>query len=185
MKRLLFILPLLFPALPALPAFPMLQAFSAVEAAAAGQLPKADTVDAVKSARTEYVAAEYVGKNIFEILAQPAQGRGTVKINQPEKMRHAMSAHIAANAHKRIHGYRVRIFFDNSQTARRQSTAIAAAFRGAFPGVPVYENYVNPYFKVTVGDFRTQQEAQALADRIVGLYPTAFVVREEIHYPAH
>ena len=110
---------------------------------------------------------------------------GKLVIDQTQAVQKAMSSHISRNASRRQTGYRIRIFFDNKQNARTMSEKVAAGFKAQHPGVSVYRDYENPYFKVTVGDFRTQQEAQALADRIVGLYPTAFVVREEIHYPAH
>ena len=41
----------------------------------------------------------------------------------------------------------------------------------------------NPYFKVTVGDFRTRSEAVKLLERIRGAFPSAFVVKENIEFP--
>ena len=46
-----------------------------------------------------------------------------------------------------------------------------------------YRSYANPYFKVTVGDFRTKSEAMALLERIKYEFPSAFVVKENISYP--
>ena len=43
--------------------------------------------------------------------------------------------------------------------------------------------YANPYFKVTVGDFRTRSEAVRLLERIKGSFPSAFVVKENIEFP--
>ena len=80
-------------------------------------------------------------------------------------------------------GYRVRIFFDNRQTARSESEATLKKFKSLFPDVMAYRLYANPYFKVTVGDFRTKSEAMALLARIKGEFPSAFVVKENIEYP--
>ena len=129
------------------------------------------------------VDPEYVGKDIFALLATKETGKGKVTLHQSDALRLAMNRHIARNSDRKINGYRVRIFFDNSQTARGRSASVAASFRARYPGIRAYENYTNPYFKVTVGDFRTQAEAQEFADQITGIYHSAFVVRETINYP--
>jgi hypothetical protein len=49
--------------------------------------------------------------------------------------------------------------------------------------VTAYRSYANPYFKVTVGDFRTRSEAMALLQRIRGEFPSAFVIKENIEFP--
>ena len=49
--------------------------------------------------------------------------------------------------------------------------------------VAAYRSYVNPYFKVTVGDFRTKSEAMQLLQKIRGAFPSAFIVKENINYP--
>jgi hypothetical protein len=49
--------------------------------------------------------------------------------------------------------------------------------------IPAYRTYTNPYFKVTVGDFRTKSEAMELLSRIRSEFPSAFVVKENIEYP--
>jgi hypothetical protein len=64
-----------------------------------------------------------------------------------------------------------------------RSEAIANQFVKEFPHIRVYLSHVNPYFKVTVGDFRTKYEAQRFAAQISGRYPSVFIVREQIGYP--
>ena len=44
-----------------------------------------------------------------------------------------------------------------------KSEAIAAGFSERYPGVKVYRKHESPYFKVTVGDFRTRADAQRFA----------------------
>ena len=62
---------------------------------------------------------------------------------------------------------------------------LAAAFAERYPDIRVYRSHVSPYFKVTVGDFRTHADAQRFATRLTnsGAYQTAFVVKEQINYP--
>ena len=94
-----------------------------------------------------------------------------------------MKKHIESNAKRTINGYRVRIFFDNRQTARSESEQTIKKFVNMFHDVSAYRTYTNPYFKVTVGDCRTKSEAMALLARIKGAFPSAFVVKENINYP--
>ena len=36
---------------------------------------------------------------------------------------------------------------------------------------------------MTVGDFRTKSEALGLLNRVKGMFPSAFIVKEQINYP--
>ena len=56
-------------------------------------------------------------------------------------------------------------------------------FESLYHDVVAYRTYANPYFKVTVGDFRTKSEAVQFLERIKKDFPSAFVVRENIEYP--
>lgn len=106
-----------------------------------------------------------------------------VDVHQSESIRQSMRNHISSNPSRHIAGYRVRIFFDNKQTARTESEATLKKFVSLFRDIPAYRTYTNPYFKITVGDCRTKSEAMALLNRIKKSFPSAFVVKENISYP--
>lgn len=118
-----------------------------------------------------------VGKSIFNVLPD------NVNVRQSQQIANSMKSHVASNGARTISGYRVRIFFDNKQNARTESEAVLKRFNGLYPDVMAYRIYANPYFKVTVGDFRTKSEAMALLARIKGAFPSAFVVKENIEFP--
>ena len=82
-----------------------------------------------------------------------------------------------------MNGYRVRIFFDNKQNSRAASEAAMNRFKSLHPGIPAYRSYESPYFKVTVGDYRTKSEAMALLQRVKDAFPGAFVVKGNIRFP--
>lgn len=130
------------------------------------------------------VNVEFVGKNILEELSAISVKSGKVNVSQSPAMKAALSRHIAKNESRKIHGYRVRIFFDNSQNARSKSESVAGMFSSMYPGVAVYRSYASPFFKVTVGNFRTRTEAQLFANNLNGIFPSAFIVRENINYPS-
>ena len=117
-----------------------------------------------------------IDKSVFEYI--------NADLEQENAITEGMSRHISNNGAKTISGYRVRIFFDNKQNARTASSEAMDRFQKLFPGITVYRNYLNPYFKVTVGDFRTKSEAMQLLQSVVKEFPSAFLVKETINYPS-
>jgi hypothetical protein len=95
----------------------------------------------------------------------------------------AFPEYLKRNAEKKKNGYRIRIFFDNKQSARTQSEEIEKLFMEQFPQYPVYRTYTNPYFKVAVGDFRSKSDAVRVLEQIKREYPKAFIIKDVINYP--
>lgn len=92
----------------------------------------------------------------------------------------AMSIYRDNNSKRKVIGFRIRIFFDNKQQARELSSQVVEEFKLLYPEVGVYRKYENPYFKVTVGDFRTKSEAMKFLHEVKKLYPAAFIVKGEL-----
>ena len=130
------------------------------------------------------VDSTLAGKDVFRDMPSRLRGdEATVDVGQSEILEKSMRAHIEANPKRTLSGYRVRIFFDNKQSARHESEPTLKRFRAMYRDVAVYRTYTNPYFKVTVGDCRTKSEAMKLLSRIKGNFPSAFVVKENIECP--
>lgn len=124
------------------------------------------------------------GKDIFHVMpSRDAEADAGVVIHQTPDVEAAVRRQIASNAERQLNGFRVRIFFDNKQTARVESEETLKRFESLYHDVVAYRTYANPYFKVTVGDFRTKSEAVQFLERIKKDFPSAFVVRENIEYP--
>ena len=124
------------------------------------------------------------GKDIFHAMPLKARGdKADVEIYQSQEIANALRAQVASNPGRTINGFRVRIFFDNKQTARQESEAVLKRFESLHRDIKAYRTYANPYFKVTVGDFRTKSEAMEVLSRIKAEFPSAFVVKENIEYP--
>lgn len=81
---------------------------------------------------------------------------------------------------EKVRGYRVRIFFDNSQNARSLAQSAKTRFEEAFPNIPAYMVYENPNFKVTVGNCLTKEEAIILEAKVKPTFETAFLIVEDI-----
>lgn len=140
--------------------------------------------DSVIFRLSDQVDSTLVGKSIFNIISGTGHGQGNVSIHQSQAIINAMRSQIDNNSSRTFSGYRVRIFFDNSQNARTASENAVKNFTMKNPGIPAYRSYQNPFFKVTVGDFRTKSEAMEFLQKIKGEFPAAFVVKEDISYPA-
>ena len=143
-----------------------------------------ELVDTLVYIRTAQVDSALAGRNIFvEMPLRVMGGKGDVKVHQSLAISTAMNRHFIDNSSRTIQGYRVRIFFDNRQSARTDSETTLKRFEAAHHDVAAYRSYVNPYFKVTVGDFRTKSEAMQLLEEIKREFPAAFIVKENINYP--
>lgn len=143
-----------------------------------------ELVDTVIYRPVAAVDTAFVGKNILDLMPKKSEGASAdVNVRQSEDVTFSMQNYRQANLDRSISGYRVRIFFDNKQSARLESEETLKQFETKYHDVRAYHSYVNPYFKVTVGDFRTKSEAMELLNRIKKDFPSAFVVKENIEYP--
>ena len=123
------------------------------------------------------VDSALVGRSILSVL-----GPG-VTVNQSRTMRSAFDSYVSNNAGKKLTGYRIRVYFDNGQSARTRSESIARSISNAYPGIGVYRTFESPNFKVTVGDFRTRDDALKVYHSLKSSYPTAIILKETINYP--
>lgn len=117
-----------------------------------------------------------LGRSILSVI-----GPG-VEITQSAATRSALDSYVRSNAGKSLSGYRIRVFYDNGPQARGRSAAIASALREQL-GVAVYRSFESPNYKVTVGDFRSKEEALRIYNALKGSYPTAYMIKETINYP--
>ncbi len=135
--------------------------------------------DTISFQRAPLADSTLVGTTIFQLLEEKE-----VTLNQPQEMEQAYAMYIQQNGERKIAGYRIRLFFDNKQTARIESEELEKEFQLQFPQIPTYRSYTNPFFKVVVGDYRTKSDAIRELSKILPFYPKAIVVKESIWFPA-
>ena len=148
--------------------------------------PAADGSDGSTSAPDTEVCtvkldSALLGHSIFDILSSLSCGdSGTVVVHQSPDIAAAFEEHIASNEFREEDGYRIRVFFSNAQNSRGTSLRAADIVSEKYPGLPVYRTFVQPNFKVTVGDFRRKSEALQLLEMLRRDFPSAFIVREPV-----
>lgn len=109
---------------------------------------------------------------------------GKLDIIQDIRIGNLVEKHIALNENNKcILGFRVQIFFDSGSNSKNRAIATQNEFNTKHPNVEAYLMFKEPNFKVRVGDFRTRIDAQRLLHEIIGEYPNAFVVKDEVNFP--
>ena len=81
-------------------------------------------------------------------------------------------------------GYRVQIYSSNQQqTAKSEALDLEQKLRDAV-NQTIYVQYLPPFWKVRIGDFRTYDEARDYKKQFVALYPQlmgdTYIVRDKI-----
>lgn len=106
-----------------------------------------------------------------------------IQVTQTQSVRNALLNHIRGNASKTMSGYRIRVFYESGPQARARSESIERTLRGMLSGTGIYRSFESPNYKVTVGDYRTKDEALRVYNYLKGSYPTAYIIKENINYP--
>lgn len=123
-----------------------------------------------------------LGTDIVQMLENSDQG---IKVNQSASVAAALNGHRTLTGSRKLSGYRIRIYFSNRQSARRESAMVEEKFKENFPGVPVYRTYPNPHFKVAVGNYRTHSDALKALEEIKLVFKDAYILKErEMDFPA-
>ncbi len=79
-----------------------------------------------------------------------------------------------------MHGFRIQIYFGGN---RQKASEVKIDFNSKYADIPSYLTYQQPNFKVRVGDYRNRLEAQKFLREIEGLYPTSFIVSDDVKLP--
>ncbi len=124
------------------------------------------------------------GEDILVQVRKSSPNQGKVTINQDAQIEHVFNLDILQSARQPgMHGFRIRIYFDLGQKSRKQSEDVVSEFMQNFPGISIYRSYVSPYYKVSVGDFRTRDNALKLYHQLLKDYPRAFIIPEWVNFP--
>ena len=76
-----------------------------------------------------------------------------------------------------IKGYRIQIISDNNRARVYEEKAKVYQ---QFSEFKTYLKYVQPYYKLRIGDFKTRLEARNYLEKVIRSFPSAFVVFDDI-----
>ncbi len=125
-------------------------------------------------------------KNIFENLATPDSVSGAVAVVTQDKKIENIMLNPQSNSTTVTGGYRVQVFSSNTQrTAKSQAYKIEKELREVFPEHMIYVSYSAPFWKVRIGDFSSQKDAQELRSEIIIAFPSlrseTYTVRDHVN----
>jgi hypothetical protein len=109
--------------------------------------------------------------------------RGEVRIQGDARVDRLLKLMIAINKQGyTFSGYRVQILSTSASRFNVDSLQrYANNFEIQFPGERAYLQYIDPDFKIRVGNFKTKIEAIPLLKKIRKKYPSSYIVKEIIH----
>ena len=110
-----------------------------------------------------------------------------VAVHQDSVIHRLLNDKIAGIEHKETEaqGYRVQVYSSNNQqTAKNEAFDMEQRLSKLHIDQPIYVLYNAPFWKVRVGDLRSQDDATVLRDELVKLLPDItgdiYVVRDKI-----
>lgn len=115
-------------------------------------------------------------------LARRTMSGSHVRVSEDADTRKAVSVVESQRRSKVVSGFRIVIYSDNGQYAGDNAEKELNGFREKFPHINAYLVYESPYFKVSVGDCLSMEEAQILMAQLTPYYPKAFPKRENIRF---
>lgn len=123
---------------------------------------------------------------IFEELSDSTQG-GDVHLYQDARIENVIASKIYGHELQTtdISGFRLQVYSSNvPQTSKQEAFNIEKEMKEAFPEIPIYVVYQPPFWKVRLGDFINQTEADLLRQEVINRFPTikgdVYLVRDMI-----
>ncbi len=124
------------------------------------------------------------GQDYLSFLEESAPGEGSITIEHSDEIGEMLEKHIYLNEkNKTIPGYRIKIYSDNNKNAREESLEAKNKFLDNFSDIPVYRQYVTPYFRIYVGNFRTKTDALKKLKEVKQYFRDAYIVSVHIDLP--
>ncbi len=122
-------------------------------------------------------------QDIFAQITTQSSG-GNVTITQPNWLRNLVGKTFhTARASVRT-GYRIQVYTSNMRGAKQEAYRLASQVRGAAPELSAYVTYSAPFWRLSVGDYGSRQEAQQQLNALRASHPRlmreAYIVREKV-----
>ena len=113
-----------------------------------------------------------------------AQSNGSLNVSQDSRIESLISKQRALyELDSSFSGYRIHIFMEIGNEALKHAEEMKRKFEKAFPDIPIYLTYVEPYFRLRAGNFRNRVEAEKCLRRIKPKFKEAFVTADMIYRP--
>ena len=113
-----------------------------------------------------------------------AQNHGSLNVSQDDRIESLISKQRALyKIDSSFSCYRIHIFMEIGNESLYHAKKVKSQFEKAFPDIPIYLTYAEPYFRLRAGDFRNRVEAEKCLRRIKPRFKEAFVTADIIYRP--
>jgi hypothetical protein len=119
----------------------------------------------------------------LRMIAQ--ENSGSLQIIEDPRIDTLVKRHFELNKiNPCIEGWRINIFFEAGNYSKKLAIEAKSHFVQNHPDIPCYLVFQEPYYKIRIGDFRTKLQAAKVLKEISPEYPNAFVIEDDINFPA-
>lgn len=124
----------------------------------------ATTIMVVKAQEPEEI--EVPSSSIFEAMPNAV-------IHQDSAITQLMEDHWngTTRSEQEMQGWRVQIYSSNNQLAAKQEAEALKEKLEKEIAQPIYINFMQPFWKVRIGNFKTVEEARAYLKELIEIYP--------------
>ena len=127
---------------------------------------------------------------LLQSMSSPDSGSGArVQVFHDSAIQQALEKRRVVNVENATSGpgFRIQVFSSNVQrTAKSEAFGIEKEIKATFPNEKVYVTYASPFWRVRVGNFKTQVEANEFRAYLLAAMPTlrkaTYVVKDRINY---
>lgn len=121
---------------------------------------------------------------VLVALSNAQTRKGSVTITGDVKVSELVKKHIEFNEHMpTVPGFRIQLHSFSGANSRNQAFDLKKRFKEEYPDVEVYIIFVEPDFRVKVGDFTSKLDAFVFLRRIKDRYPGT-ILPDRV-YPIH
>ena len=135
--------------------------------------------------------------SIFDALEKrPKPGGGGVIVHQSENVKRLVGTRIdsenvdltSGKTYIKTMGYRIQVYSGNNQrTSKEEATSLQKKIKELFPGNEPYLDFIAPFWKLSVGDFPTFEEASIIKRDLHKAFPQRkneiYIIESEIRLP--
>jgi len=126
-----------------------------------------------------------IADDIFSVIQDDTYG-GKINFYQNPSLHVLVDKNTRLNRKNGLQGYRIQIYSGSGVNARDESNQIREYFLELFPEFDsdlVYFDYQAPYFKVSVGDYRTRNEAVEFYHMLKKNFRSSYIINAKINFP--
>ncbi len=121
---------------------------------------------------------KYILLSLLLPLAAMAQEPANTTIKYQDKLVELIEMYRAYNKkYDKVDGFRIQIMLSNDKQGAYSNKV---KLYKEFPTINCYVDYEQPYYKLKLGDFHNRFEANFELQKILPLYPGAFIVKDKV-----